>query len=317
MKKIFVCALALAAFAACQKNEVIEVPQGTAIAFNTFVDKSTKVTEADDMSTANLKSFGLYGWRTGETTLQNFSAQKVTANNGVCTYSPVQYWENGYTYQFEAVSPEAAEGVLAVESAVAGSKLTFTSNSITDLVWARPEAVTYTATENAPAPVELTFQHLLSRVMFRVHNQFPENAAAKITVKEITINDAVKTATLTPVNANEAWAATEKGLTVNFDESKLVDIAAGGNYAETDHMYLIPADITSVTLKYTLDQNGVETDYDFTYTFGEGGNTTPEGSLSLTRGMSLRINVVLNEQNIDPENPLFPIVFTAEVEEWE
>lgn len=318
MKKIFVCAMALAAFAACQKNEVVEVAQGSAIGFSTFVDKSTKVTEEQDMSTANLKSFGLYGWRTsGETTQQNFDAQTVTANNGVCTYSPVQYWENGYTYQFEAVSPEAKEGVLTVASASTGSKLTFTSNSETDLVWARPEAVTYTATQNAPAPVNLTFQHLLSRVMFRVHNQFPANAAAKITVNKITINNAVKTATLTPVNADEAWAATEMGLTVDFDESELVNIEAGGKYAETDHMYLIPADITSVTLEYTLDQNGVKTDYDFTYTFGEDGNTTPEGSLSLTRGMSLRLNVVLNQNNIDPSNPLFPIEFTAEVEEWE
>lgn len=312
MKKIFVCAMALAAFAACQKNEVVEMPQGTAIAFNTFVDKSTKVTEADDMSTANLKEFTLYGWRTtGETTQQIFDKQAVTVAGGVCTYSPLQYWQNGYTYQFEAVSPKIGDA-LAVTPAVGGSKLTFTSDSNTDLVWARPTEVAYVAAQTAPAPVHLTFQHLLSRVMFRVHNQFPENAAAKITVKSIIINAAADKAELDMSAETPAWAPAE-GETgdVTFVTTGMDNIVSGGNYADTEHQYMIPADLTTVTLVYELDQNGVKNEYTATKAL------TGDPNLFLAIGRSLRINVVLNEKNVDPNNELFPIEFIASVDVWE
>ena len=43
MKKIFVCLLAVAALASCQKNEIISTVGGPAISFeNAFVENATK-----------------------------------------------------------------------------------------------------------------------------------------------------------------------------------------------------------------------------------------------------------------------------------
>lgn len=311
MKKIFVCALALAAFAACQKNEVIEVPQGTAIAFNTFVDKSTKVTEADDITKANLTAFGVYGWRTADNTTETiFNAQSVKADNGVCTYSPLQYWAVGYNYQFEAVAPEAGDA-LTVAPAVGGSTLTFTSDSETDLVWARPTAIAYGTAE--AKTVNLTFQHLLSRVMFRVHNQFPAGAAAELTVTNLVIKNAVSQATITPAAADRAWAPVANQVAdIEYEEAALVNIVAGAN-ASTEHQYLIPAELTSVEFDVTLTQGGVSNTYHHKIELsGEG--VDPNAFIEI--GRSLRINIVINPENVDPENALYPIEFSADVLAW-
>ena len=313
------CALAVVALASCQKSDVVEVAQGSAIAFDSFVNKTTKVTEADDMSKANLKAFSVFGWRNNGTTAELiFNKQEVTANNGVCTYSPLQYWAAGYNYQFEAVAPVVG-GNLTVAAAEAGSTLTFTSDSKTDLIWARPSVISYPkATETAPAPVpapvQLTFDHLLSRVMFQVHNYFPAEAAAKITVTDLKIVGAVSQATLTPAAADRAWAPVDGQVAdVLFETSKLVNIPAGKGVAATEHQYMIPADLTRVTFKVKLDQAGVVNEYNHTIELS-GENVDPNAFLAINR--SLRINIVLKHENIDPENALYHIVFTAEVEAW-
>ncbi len=314
MKKIFMCALAVVALASCQKSDVVEVAQGSAIAFDSFVNKTTKVTEADDMSKANLKAFSVFGWRNNGTAELIFNAQEVTANNGVCTYSPLQYWAAGYNYQFEAVAPVVGTN-LTVAAAETGSTLTFTSDSKTDLIWARPSVISYQeATETAPAPVQLTFDHLLSRVMFQVHNYFPAEAAAKITVTDLKIVGAVSQATLTPAATDRAWAPVAGQVAdVEFETSKLIDIPAGKGVAATEHQYMIPAALTKVTFKVKLDQAGVENEYDHEIELS-GENVDPNAFLAINR--SLRINIVLKPENIDPENALYPIEFTADVLAW-
>ena len=84
MKKfLFLGIAATAMFASCTNDVMVEMNPQNAIGFETFVNKSTRVT---DVTTTNLKAFGVYGWRGTE---QIFNAQAVTANNGVCTYSPL------------------------------------------------------------------------------------------------------------------------------------------------------------------------------------------------------------------------------------
>ena len=107
MKKfLFLGIAATAMFASCTNDEMVEMNPQSAIGFETFVDKSTRAT---DVTKANLTAFEVYGWRTKDATEQIFDAQAVTANNGVCTYSPLQYWVGGYKYDFEAVAPKSGE----------------------------------------------------------------------------------------------------------------------------------------------------------------------------------------------------------------
>lgn len=134
MKRLFIIGLAAMGLAltGCNNDETVEMAKGKAIGFSSFVGKSTRAT---DVTIANLRSMEVYGWR-GD--VQIFNKQEVAvADNGEGTYSPLQYWEPKYTYNFEAIAPKA--GVNGVEFAAAkeGGKITFTNNATTDLLYAK------------------------------------------------------------------------------------------------------------------------------------------------------------------------------------
>ena len=109
MKKVFIVILAAAAFAACNKAEVVETAPGVAIAFdNAFVDNATKA--ATDINKDNLKDFGVYGTvAKGENSALIFNNQEVKQSGDAApytyTYSPVQYWIEGAKYTFSAYAP--------------------------------------------------------------------------------------------------------------------------------------------------------------------------------------------------------------------
>lgn len=319
MKKLFIMGLAAMGLAltACNSDETVEMAKGKAIGFSSFVDKSTRGA-ADDVTLTNLGSVELYGWR-GDDVLFNKQVLNVD-DNGVSSYSPLRYWEAGYTYNFEAIAPKA--GVNGVEFAAAktGGTITFTNNATTDLLYVKAAEKTMDAEiKSAPAEVELNFAHQLARVKFTFKNTFPANAAAKISVKDVKITNAYKKGSITPAAENAKWTvdATNKDLVVAFanstnTEKAPTNLVAGTGVGETDHMYLIPtADATTeytVTFTVTLDQNGVTTDYNHTVTF----------QTEQKQGLSYNYIAEINEKNINP-NPneqLFPIEFTAKVADW-
>lgn len=312
MKKLFIMGLAAMGLAltACNSDETVEMAKGKAIGFSSFVDKSTRAT---DVTLANLDSMEVYGWR-GDN--QIFNAQKVTVDqSGVGTYSPLQYWEADYTYNFEAIAPKS--GVKGVEFAAAktGGTITFANDAQTDLIYAKATEMTMPANITvAPDKVNFTFKHQLARVKFTFKNTFPENAAAKISVKDVKITNAYKKGTIIPAVANAKWNATDNTLQVSFTnpaENAPTNLVAANGVGATDHMYLIPTakeESYTVTFTVTLDQNGATTDYKHSVTF----KATQE------QGKSYNYVAEINEKNINP-NPneqLFPIEFTANVADW-
>ena len=310
MKKfLFLGIAATAMFASCTNDEMVEMNPQSAIGFETFVDKSTRA--AVDFTKANLTDFGVYGWRTKDAiTQQIFNAQAVTANDGVCTYSPLQYWVCGYEYNFEAVAPKSGTGGVTFTGSNGASTITFVSNSETDLIYASAEK-DLTETQNlttAPTPVGLTFGHLLSRVKFTFINGFPATSDVTLTVTEVKINDAGTTAIYTP--STQTWAAATATSDVNF-ASTLVENIAGTKSAETEHKYLIPADIKdyTVTFTVTMTQGGVSDTFNHTVTLSED-------ALVLNAGQSYNLTATLNYENINPEGDLYLIVFTANVTPW-
>ena len=150
---------------------------------------------------------------------------------------------------------------------------------------------------------------MLSRVKFTFKNTFPENAAAKISVKDVRITNAYKNGTITPAAANTAWtvADADKTLPVVFASDAVKDLVAGTGVAETSHMYLIPVAAPEYTVEFTvvLDQNGATTEYPHTSTITTG----------MEKGKSYNFVAALDETNVTPDE-LFPIKFTAEVEDW-
>ena len=311
MKKfLFLGIAATAMFASCTNDEMVEMNPQSAIGFETFVDKSTRA--ATDVTTDNLTAFWVYGWRTkGTTTEQIFNAQEVTANEGVCTYSPLQYWVGGYNYTFEAIAPKSGDNGVTFNAANGASTIKFVSDSETDLIYATgsKDLTSTTNLANTPGAVGLVFNHLLSRVKFSFVNGFPAESDVKLTVTNVKINDAGKTAIYTP--SNETWAAATESGDVNFASTAVANIA-GTKSAETEHKYLIPADIKNYTVSFTvvMTQGGVSDTFNHTVTL-----STDE--LELEAGKSYDLTATLNNENINPDGDLFPIEFTATVTTWD
>ena len=305
MKKIFLIGLAATAMlASCSNDETVEMAQNTkAIGFSSFIDKSTRATDTD---ITNLGAIEVYGWR-GDA--QIFNAQAVTVDaTGNGTYSPLQYWEPGYTYAFEAIAPKSGENGVTFAAAKDGGTITFVSDSETDLLYSKAaDKTTDAEVTTDPGKVNFTFGHMLSRVKFTFKNTFPENAAAKISVKEVKITNAYQNGTITPAEENAVWNATNNTLSVVFASDNVKDLVAGTGSGETEHMYLIPVASPQYTVTFTvvLDQNGATTEYPHTSTITTG----------MEKGKSYNFVAALDETNVTPDE-LFPIEFTAEVEDW-
>lgn len=307
MKKLFLIGLAATAMlASCSNDETVEMAQQKAIDFTSFVDKSTRATVDDDVTLKNLGSIEVYGWRDND---QIFKEQLVNvAEDGKGTYTPIQYWEGGHTYAFEAIAPKNGEKGIEFTAAKNGGTIVFTSDSETDLLYSKAEDVT-TADKIAakPAAVAFTFKHLLSRVKFTFVNGFPANAAAKISVADVKITNAYKKGTINPATENAVWSAEDNTLEVPF-AGNVVDVAAGNAEGSTEHMYLIPHATPeyTVTFTVTLDQNGVTSEYAHEVILKTG----------MVQGNSYNFIATLSPQNIDPETEMYPIEFTATVTDW-
>ena len=301
MKKfLFLGIAATAMFASCTNDEMVEMNPQSAIGFETFVDKSTRAT---DVTKANLTAFEVYGWRTKDATEQIFDAQAVTANNGVCTYSPLQYWVGGYKYDFEAVAPKSGEKGVTVNDTYGASTITFASDSETDLIYASASkdlsSYDYGTLAAAPGVVDLTFGHLLSRVKFTFINGADATSAAKITVTYVKITNAGTTGVYTP--SNGTWAAATETGEVTFASTNITGID-GGESGETEHKYLIPYNVKdySVSFTVTMTQGSVSDSFNYTVKLPE--------TTTLVKGNSYNFKATFN--------PGQPIVFTADVTLW-
>lgn len=309
MKKLFVMTLAATAMlASCSSDDTMEVPQSkSAISFAAFINKSVRATDA---TLTNLGSISVYGWRDADCIFNN---QMVTVGtDGTGTYTPVQYWQAGHTYSFEAVAPTSVDGDSFTANKTGGS-FKYTNNASIDLLYAKAADVTTDSPlADKPGAVHFTFKHLLSRVKFTFNNTFAATAAAKITISNVKITNAYAKGTITPAAADAAWAVSDNTLQVAFDEAStdaLKDLVANTGKGATTPMYLIPATSPSykVTFDVTLNQNGAITTYHHTATI----------TTTMAMGMSYNFVANINASNVDPAHELFPIEFTAEVEEWE
>lgn len=293
------------ALTACNNDETVEVAKGNAISFNSFVNKSTRGA-ANDVTLESLENIEVYGWR-GDN--QIFNAQQVNAKTGA--YSPIQYWEAGYTYNFEAIAPKNGEKGVTFAANVNGGTITFENDAVTDLLYAKASPLTTAKKLTAPDKVNFNFSHELARVKFTFMNTFPANAAAKISVKDVKITNAYKNGTITPAAAKATWTATDPTLAVNFESTNVTDLVAATGKGTTDHMYLIPTakeESYIVEFTVTLDQNGATTDYHHVVPFKATQN----------QGKSYNYVAEINQENINPnpDEQLFPIEFKATVENW-
>ena len=252
MKKIFIALAAVATIAACNKADVIETQEGEQIAFsNAFVENATKAaTDPSLGTTANpFTSFNVWGTVGG---VAIYNGAEVTGTVGstivdgketnlwTCT-SVKQYWIKDAQYKFSAL---ANAGTVTLGEDKLPAKTTFDATAANvDLLYAEPVSRTGLASGNAP--IEFTFNHLLSKVKFTVINNSTTATGYSFDVKNITITcpktGTIKLADKTWEDLSDADAYSVSTVTVN-------NSTASAECAS--ELLLIPG---SVSINYTVD----------------------------------------------------------------
>lgn len=207
-KKVWLLGVAVAALTSCTENEVLDVPKGQIIAFESHVDKATRTADINLAGLTNFYTYGAYSAYNGT----DFDASsngkplfsgtaaimsKVEDSN-VYSYPNAERWIMNQYYHFAGYSDgnsafnnvsffsnedltvqkgENGQGQVEVDTYpyAWGLKITDYEASTKDLIASVPmeyETVNYRPTQ---PDVNMTFKHLLSKISF--HFSYNKNVA--------------------------------------------------------------------------------------------------------------------------------------------
>lgn len=249
MKKILFALCAMATFASCSNEEIVNFDK-EAIAFDgAFVDNGTRAADSFTIETNELFDFKVWA-----TTQRPSSAEIVPILDEVIVCRPdlvsdwvyptanTQYWIPGNTYQFAAAKNY---GTVTLTDGVP-SQFTYDATTQKDLLYAADTRVGLEAGHNAP--VAFTFDHLLTKAYFTIDTNQMSGANTNYTyrVSDLRITNAVKKATYDV--ASKTWAGTDNYS--DQDPLKFNNVNAGnklaadGVYTSDDARLLIPATYT-------------------------------------------------------------------------
>lgn len=331
MKKyLFLAVAATAMMASCSNDEVVEMAQGEAIAFdNAFIDKSTRSIDPS-ITTKTLGEFKVYGCvddgadAYGATNI--FAGLAVISTDEGKTWSYdnnyIQYWQAGKIYDFAALGQ--AEGTITTDANGMPSTVAYTLADANqkDLIHAFVENRTGQATGNAV--VEFNFQHQLSKVKFAVINGFPANSDTKIKVTNIKITNADKTNTLSLSTSGNTWGKASDTQELTFG-AIVADAAEGEIQTETavaiepnEKLYsyyeklIIPANKEFI-ITFDVEVIQGEVSSKFSHTADKGAI---KATIPFELGKSYILSATLNANNVNPDAELKPIVFSATVAGW-
>lgn len=331
-KSMFMLGVAVAALASCTQNEVMEVAEGRAIQFNTFVNNNTKtVTEVPSgtLASSEFYVFGNYG-----TDQSTWTGQAYNNETGDTKY----YWKASNYYRFGAYANGAGGKINNASFDAATQTLTFpayTPADACDLIACVPAQVGPVSDAASQGAVGLTFKHMLAQVAF----EFTTDAADiyELKISDVKINNAIsQTEGSIDKDGNIAWkteSATKNGYTYE-DFAGGVDIADGNLESARTKMQsklVIPQDLPTaanyitVTFTATLKDGNDAPDsqpksqnftanLSFTKQTGDGIND-PDSN-KWTAGYRYKYTTKITADMIDDSLKDKEIEFTATVEEW-
>lgn len=246
MKKILIAIFAIAAISACNKAEIINAPEGEAIAFgNAFVDNATKAEDPSYGTSKSLTSFKVWGTvnATDDKKVAIFADDLVEGTVGANSVwncaNKTQYWIADAKYNFAAV----VNGInINLGADLLPAEIEFDADGSKDLLYAK--SIEYTGKTSGNDKVAFTFSHLLSKVKFNITNNSSEAKGYSFLIKNIKINGNKTSGKY--IVADESWSATAGDYTFNE-----ITVASGAASAECDaEQLLIPG---SVTVSFTVD----------------------------------------------------------------
>lgn len=321
MKKILLSAFAIFAMMACNNEEPVRLQEQSLITFeDSFVEAKTRAAEDSDPSitTGTIEAFDVWGFINQPSGLV-FDAERVTKSEDGWGYKNLQYWMPEKPYYFHAVAPvdDANIVVDTKEMNTDGlGTISFTNvDGTTDLLYASKHVATGSdVINNPPAPVELKFMHLLSKIKFTFTNGFTtNNTSLKVTDIKITDAPAKGSVDVNKERENFSWTLVQGETT----ELAFGDVNGGEALAsleESDCAFerlTIPADANHIyTITFTLelfygDQSA-----------GVSNKTVTLEKQEFAIGKNYNITATINHENFYNEK-LKPIEFTVEVEPWE
>lgn len=325
MKKyLFLAVAATAMMASCSNDEVVEMAQGRAIAFDTFVNKQTRA----ELNTDNLSEFNVWGYQDGVGYIfdQERVAKDITNNDlsQAWKYEGTRYWVKDANYFFEAIAPITNGHWTITKSDAAKSSQFRFDNTSTSGANGEVDLIYATATANptdlsSVAPVSFDFKHLLSRVKFTFTNAMKSDDVT-LRIYDITIKGTWGAALINKSLDSKVWFDND-GSTVDLVCSEIASISNANN-ASSGVKYMIPQEgkevAYAISFKVDLIQNGITTQ---TYTHSvvpgtENPLTLP--AVKMQEGYSYNFTATITPENItgDEDEDLKPIEFTATVTNW-
>lgn len=182
------------------------------------------------------------------------------------------------------------------------SNFTYTNEGDKDLIYAYATRTQGSALEINDEPVQLAFEHLLSRVQFTFNNSLSKG---NITISNVQIVEAVKSAELNCADAsmtNWAWTGISTGA-YNFGSTS--EIEKGGNGMASDVQFMFPAATRNYNIAFNL---GYESD-------SVVERVAAIADVNLEMGKSYNITVVIEDKDVVTEQYKINF-FVVEVKEW-
>lgn len=314
MKKVlFIGLAATALLTACSNDTEVASPAKNAISFDGFVNKSTRATDltVDELKT---KGFGVYGYMdNGHGGI--LTNEKVSYASD-WTYSNLAYWTADKDYWFFAFAPYSGESLYKpftpnnADDLSEGGKIIFQNGlGNNDLIFA--QATAHCTTPSTMDRVPFTFNHLLSRVKFQFKNGL-NNENASIEVSLVTVKNATSKAEYNTKDGK--WTATADATNGDLPfGSAQID---GGvsilktKAGETEHHYMFPDNKQYQVTFHVVWKNG-------TVLAGEWDHTVFLPKTLMESGKSYMFTAELTSDNINPDDELYPILFTVEqINDW-
>ncbi len=339
-RKLFLGLLAAAtvSFTACQKDQTLsEVTEdNTAIGFGTYVGRNPQTkassTTLTELQTSD-KGFGVFAYYTDDETYpshnNNYGSdfmtdQQVKFESPSWKYTPVRYWPGG-NISFFAYAPYTGDGI-EVSGINKDNKsdpyITYTVNETVskqvDLLFASAKDQDGSTTG---AKVDLTFNHALSKIGFKVEVE----DGFTIDINSISLegkfykkgnfnlND-------NPSDAINGWSNLDVKKDANDNEmSTTYEVSLSNNTSITTGSYNITADNGYVmvipTDKFETDDLTIKVNYDYVYAVGSSSKS--DDSIDVTGSYDGKFEQGKAYTFVLKFSPLNPIIFdVVEVVTW-